>query len=162
MGITHENWGHPASIEGDTCSAFGVEAGKPRFMIFYQPAKHLIGTRKLRGDEKQPVAVKLRTGGAIKGQLLDSDSKPMAGVVVNVRYRDREAEEMDRWIIHKAKQAVTDASGIFSLDELIPHLKFELTFRRGKRRFEREAKPAEAAIQVKPGECRDLGAIKLK
>jgi len=41
-------------------------------------------------------------------------------------------------------------------------LKFELWFHRGKQRFERVSKPAEATIEVKSGLCRDLGAIKLR
>ncbi len=155
-GITDENWHHPVLIEGDSCSAYGVEKDKPRLMIFYHPAKKLIGTRTLRGDEKQPVLVKLRSGGAIKGRLLDADGKPMAGVVVDVRYRDREAEELDRWVIHERKQVVADAQGTFTLDELVPALKLELTFRHGRQRFERETKPADSAIEIKPGECRDL------
>jgi hypothetical protein len=38
----------------------------------------------------------------------------------------------------------------------------ELSFRRGRLRFERERKPVDAVIQAKPGECRDLGTIMLK
>jgi hypothetical protein len=64
--------------------------------------------------------------------------------------------------VHEEKQIVTDADGYFAHDEVIPRFRFELSFRRGRQRFERERKPADTANQVNPGECRDLGAIKLK
>ena len=115
----------------------------------------------LKGDEKQPVAVKLRPVGSIKGRLLDLDGKLLMGVVVDLFYRNQGAY----WIhegIYATKEVVTDATGAFALDELIPELKFELSFQQGKRRFERTPKPAEPTVQVKPGECRDLGTLKLQ
>jgi RNA polymerase sigma factor (sigma-70 family) len=148
-------------LEQDSCPSYHLEAGKPRLMVFCEPNKKLAGTLTLKGDEKQPVVAKLGPAGSIQGRLLDADGKPLAGVEVDLRYRDSEAEEIDQ-IIHEGKQIVTDANGAFTFDELIPRLKFELSIRRGWRRFERETKPADPAILVKPGECRDLGAIKLK
>ncbi len=81
--------------------------------------------------------------------------------MVDVTYRNGEAQKVQQ-TMHATKQIVTDAAGMFALDVLIPELKFELMFRHGKRNFERGAKPAERAIQVKPGECRDLGAVKVR
>ncbi len=105
--------------------------------------------------------VKLGPTGAIKGRLLDTDGKPMAGALLRVMYRETPAGQIHEHI-HRTKQVLTDAAGAFTVDELIPKLVFELSVYRGNRRFEREAKAPESAIQVKPGECRDLGAMKLK
>jgi len=105
--------------------------------------------------------VKLGPTGAIKGRLLDTDGKPMAGALVAVVYREMPAGQIHQHI-HRTKQVVTDAAGSFTVDELIPELMFELAAYRGKLRFEREAITSESAIQIKPGECRDLGSIKLK
>jgi RNA polymerase sigma factor (sigma-70 family) len=148
-------------LKGDSCPVYALEAGKSRLMVFYERGRKLAGMLRLTANEKEPFVAKLGSAGAIRGRLLDADGKPLAGVVVDVRYQDREVEEIHK-IIHEAKQAVTDAAGAFALDELIPGLKFTLSFRRGKQRFEREAKPAEAAVQVKPDQSRDLGEIKLK
>jgi len=152
---------YPIRIKGDTCPAYVVKAGKPRLMIFYQHDRKLAGSLRVTADQKEPVVAKLGPTGTIRGRLLDADGKPLAGVVVDVRYRNGAAQEIHQ-IVHAAKQAVTDASGAFSLDELIPELKFALSFQRGKQRFQREEKADEATMHVKPGECRDLGAIKLK
>ncbi len=155
-----ENEG-PIRINGDVCPVYAVEPGKPRFMVFYEPGRKLAGTLTLKGNEKEPTVAKLVPTGAIRGRLLDSDGKPLAGIVVDVRYQDRAAREIHE-TIHKAKQAVTDADGLFSLDELIPQRRFELSLHHGKHRFKRETKPDDPTVQIESGECRDLGAIKLK
>ena len=56
----------------------------------------------------------------------------------------------------------SDANGAFTLDSLIPGLPFELTFRHGRRNFERIVKSPQAIIEAQSGACRDVGAIKLK
>jgi hypothetical protein len=159
-GLTEESH-YPFGYAHSTCSAYGVQPGKPRLMLFYQQERKLAGTITLKGDEKQPVVVKLKPAGAIKGRLLDADGKPLAGVRVDPRYHHRDADSMHR-ATYSEKQVETDANGGFTLDEMLPGFAFDLSFRRGTQRFEREAKPAEATIQVKPGESRDLGDIRTK
>jgi hypothetical protein len=160
-GISSRTRYRAIRLANSFCPVYHLEAGQPRLLVFYEPRRKLAGIRTLKADEKQPIVVKLGLAGALKGRLLDADGKPLAGAEVDLHYRDREAEEIE-WAIHEGKQVVTDASGAFAFDELIPEMKIQLTFRRGRRRFEREPKPVEAAIVVKPGECRDLGAINVR
>ncbi len=162
-GLSAENWRPPVPIKGDSCSAYGVEPGKPRLMVFYEPNNKLAGVRTLKGDEKPPIAVKLGPMGSMKGRLLDADGKPLAGVAVVVGYRDREAEEVHQ-VIHKTKLVVSDANGAFAFDELIPDRKFYVaSLHRGKRLVEEGAtRQKPIAHEVKSGECRDVGALKLK
>jgi RNA polymerase sigma factor (sigma-70 family) len=148
-------------IERANCPVYSLEQRKPRLLIFYEPRRKIVGWLRLQGDERGPVVVKLGPMGAIKGRLLAPDGKPMAGALVGINYREMSAGQIHQQI-HLAKQVVTDAAGSFTADGLIPELMFELSAYRGKRQFEREEKTPEAAIQVKPGECRDVGAIKLK
>ncbi len=161
-GISAENW-HPAVQIADRCSVYGVEAGKPRLMVFYEAAKKLAGTLTLKGNEKQPVAVKLGPTGALKGRLLDTDGKPLAATAVEIQYRDREADEINK-VFSKTKQVVTDANGAFALEGLIPEREFLVfSIRRGKPLVEEGSKPRDPIVhRVKPGETVDLGAIKLK
>jgi RNA polymerase sigma factor (sigma-70 family) len=151
----------PVWIDRSSCPVYSLEQRKPRLLTFYEPKKKIIGSRRLQGDEKGPVVVKLGPTGAIKGRLLDTDGKPMAGALVGVMYREMSAGQIHQHI-HRTKQVATDAAGSFTVDELIPELMFELSAYRGKRRFEREAKTPKSAIQVKPGECRDLGETRMK
>jgi hypothetical protein len=121
-----------------------------------------VGTRMLKADEKEPAVVKLGPPGALKGRLLDTDGKPLAGVIVDLLYPDRAAQSTHEEI-YDAKQIVTDANGAFTVDTVIPELRFELAFPVSKRReFEPAVRSAKAPFQVKPGECRDVGAITLK
>ncbi len=151
----------PIQCDQAECSAYQVEAGKPRLLVFFHPVRKLVGTLTVKGGEKAPVVAKLGPAGSIKGRLLGADGKALAGVEVDVQYSQNAASAVHN-VIHRAKQIVTDSNGAFAFDELIPELKFKLTFRHGRRRFERQAKPADTRSQVKAGECRDLGAIKLK
>jgi RNA polymerase sigma factor (sigma-70 family) len=152
---------HPARrIEQASCLFYG-ELDEPKLLVFYHPDKKLVGTRRLKEDEKGPIAVKLGPMASIAGRLLNPDGKPLANIAVELRYRDREAEIIHD-VIQESKRLVTDANGGFAFDAVIPSLKFELAFGRGIRRFERETKRGAASRQVEPDERRDLGAIKLK
>jgi RNA polymerase sigma factor (sigma-70 family) len=160
-GSSPQDWYPPIQCKDAECSAYQIQPGKPRLLVFFHKERKLAAALTLKGDEKPPVVAKLGPAGAIKGRLLDADGKPLAGVALALDYRDRAAGEI-HGIVHESKHVVTDAAGAFALDELVPEVKFTLSFRSGRRRFEHETKPADPAIQVKAGEVRDLGAIKLK
>ncbi len=160
-GLNRQDWHSPIQCEKAECSVYQLEPGKPRLLVFYHAQRKLFGTLALKGDENPPVVAKLASPGAIKGQLLDADGKPLVGVVIDVYYRQRVASEIHEHA-HRAKQIVTDRKGAFLFDDLIPEQKFELAFHRGKRKFERTPKRVNSAMEVKAGECRDLGPINLK
>jgi RNA polymerase sigma factor (sigma-70 family) len=150
--------------ESSDRSLWGDAGGKPVRIIFYQAERRLTGTLTLKGEEKQPVSVKLGPAAAIKGRLLDAEGKLLADMVVEMRYRDRAAEKLHNIIQHNEEKGpiLTDATGAFAYDDVIPDMKFELTFRPSKRGSEREMKADIPAIEVKPGERRDLGAVRVK
>jgi len=162
-GISPENWHRAVHIKEDCCSAYGVEPGKSRLLVFYQPDKKLAGTMMLKGDEKAPIVAKLGPMGAIKGRLLGPDGKPLASVVVEIGYWDREAEEVFE-VIRKTKAVVTDAAGAFTFTELIPGRKFSVVSLHRRKRLVEEGSTRRKPIihEVNAGECRDLGTIKVK
>ncbi len=160
-GFSPENWHNAIRCDKAECPVYQLEPGKPRLIVFFHPARKLTGILTLKGDEKTPVVAKLAAPAAIKARLLDADGKPLPGVVIDVHYRQRVASEIHKEV-YRAKQIVTDAKGAFLFEDLIPEQKFELSFHRGKRKFERTPKLVNSAIEVKAGECRDLGAIKVK
>jgi RNA polymerase sigma factor (sigma-70 family) len=162
-GLHPKPWMPALRIEDDSCSAYEVKADKPRLLVFYQPEKKLAGTRMLRGDEKQPVLVKLGPAGAIGGRLLDRDGKPLARIMVQILYRDRAAQQVHR-VISEAQEVVTDTTGAFRFDGLIPNLKFAIySLQHGKTLLEDGSKPRDFILHaVKAGETLDLGTIKLK
>ncbi len=161
-GSSFAEWYPPLKCEKAECMVYAVEPGKSRLMVFYHPERKLVATLTLKGDEKPPVVVKLGPAGSIKGRLLDADGKPLAGVTVGVHFRQRVVSEIDHIISHDAKQCITDADGIFTIDELIPEQKFELSFQLGRRKLERTPKLVNPAIEIKSGHTHDLGSIKVK
>jgi hypothetical protein len=162
-GSSPQDWHSPPTVhckEAD-CTVYEIEPGKPRLLVFYHAERKLFGTLTLKRDEIAPVVAKFGPAGSIEGRLLDAEGKPLAGMVVDVHYQQKATSEIHK-IVPKAKQVVTDATGAFTLADLIPEQKFVLSFSHGKRKFERRTKPTDAMILVKPGECRNLGAIELR
>lgn len=85
----------PVRIDEDSCSAYGVQAGKSRHMVFFHAERKIDCALTLTGSEKQPIVVELRPMGSVKGLLLDPEGKPLAEIVVNVSYRDPWAYGVD-------------------------------------------------------------------
>src|SRR5262249_11847037 len=136
-----------------------TRGGSPRLMVFYEPTKKLFGTLALKGDEKEPATVTLGPGGSVTGRLLGEDGKPLSGVTVRLYHRDRVAEEIHDYA-HRAVLVETDADGNFRIDDVVPGLKFNLSFRRGKQSFEPAGKLED--LTAEPGKPTDAGTIKLK
>ncbi len=154
-------WGALSQIEADSCTIYDDADKKSRLLILYEPRRKLAGTLTLKAGEKLPTAVTLRPTGSVKGRLLDADGKPLAGLVVEPRYRDSVANVMQSRV-HEGRVIASDAAGDFTLENLIPGLNFDLTFRKGRRDFGSVTKSADTVIEVKPGECLELGTIQLK
>jgi RNA polymerase sigma factor (sigma-70 family) len=139
----------------DTCPVYELDPSRPRRLVFSEPSRKLAGTRALKGDEQQPLVVRLGVTGAVEGKLQDEAGRPLVGIEIDIHYRDPEAAEID-WAIHEGKQVVTDQAGAFRLEEVIPGLPFELAYRHGRRRLE----PQPQVLELKSGECQNLGTSK--
>src|SRR5262249_25409152 len=64
----------------------GVRPGEPRALFFCHPEKKLAGVVRLRGDEKEPLTVRLESLGALTGRVVDADGRPWPGLKVSARY----------------------------------------------------------------------------
>jgi hypothetical protein len=159
-GISPDATYPPTLLEGDSCFAYDLE-GKPRLMVFYEPTKKLFGKLTLKGDEKEPLTVKLGPGSAVKGRLVGEDGKPLAGVTVSLHHPDRERAEVLRDHIHRLRPVTTDADGEFQSTDVIPGVKFVLLFSRGETKFAPVTKGA-AVRTAEPGKTTDMGELKLK
>ena len=158
-GIGPLDFYQPVQVNTDTCSAFHLKSGKPRLMVFFEPTKNLVGTLRLKGEEKEPATVKLGQPGKLKGRLLDEGGRPMARVVVDLLFPDRTAAEI-HGEIYRATVVETDADGRFEFNSVIPDLKFSLWWTQGKRRFEPVTKIERLSVEA--GAVLDFGDIKLK
>jgi 5-hydroxyisourate hydrolase-like protein (transthyretin family) len=160
-GMSPDSSWRPERIADTSCQAYGVEPGKPRLMVFHEPSRKLFGTLRLGGDEKGPDVVRLGPGGRLKGCLTSADGKPLAGVRVEVHYRDRQAAEVHEHV-HRATQVVTDAGGSFVIDDLIPGPGFHLYFWKGRHEYGNVKKATDKTLRVKAGETLDLGELKVR
>jgi RNA polymerase sigma factor (sigma-70 family) len=158
-GINGDEANWPLRLEKETCAAYDLQPGKPRLMVFFEPATKLLGTLAFKGDEKEAAVVTLGAAGVVKGRLVGEDGKPLVGVVVNLHFPERTAAQIHDHI-HRAKLVETDSAGAFQIDEVIPGPKFSLWFKQGVRFFEPFVQMDDSSVQA--GATLDVGEIKLK
>jgi hypothetical protein len=128
--------------------------------VLFEPARKLAVVLKWSENDKLPAEVALRPSGSVKGRLLGEDGKPLAGVAVDLDYKDRPAEEIHK-IARAFLQAVTGPDGSFTIEPVLPELPYQLSLKRGRKQFTPATKPA-APLAVAPGETKDLGDIAVK
>jgi RNA polymerase sigma factor (sigma-70 family) len=150
----------PLHTETDTWLAQGVaESGKPRHLIFYERKKKLFAMLTLQGNEKGPVAVRLRPCAAVRGRVVDENGKPANGVNVNLTYFDGECWRMHVFI-HGARPVLTDKGGAFRIDEVIPGIDFQLWHRPAAKR-DGYGRLLVGKVKGEPGRTTDLKDIRL-
>ncbi|HEV3385749.1 MAG TPA: carboxypeptidase-like regulatory domain-containing protein [Gemmata sp.] len=157
-GIGSDDWHRPMEVKGDTTTAYHLE-GQPRLMVFHEPKRKLFGTLSLKGDEKEPATVTLGPGGTVTGRVIGEDGKPMAGVAIRLYHRVRTVDEVHDYV-HELRVIETDAEGKFRIDDVVPGVKFSLTFSRGMQQFELATKATD--LKAEPGKSIDAGELKLK
>jgi RNA polymerase sigma factor (sigma-70 family) len=146
--------------ETDSWVTHGVaESGQPRRVVFYEPSKKLFARLTLKSDDKGPVAVRLLPCGVVRGTVVDGAGKPVSGVNVNLCYNDGNFMNVHAFV-HGADQVVTDASGTFIVDEVIPGLEFQLWRRYASKRSGYGQGLVDKA-KVESGRTTDLGKLKL-
>ncbi|MGH7173873.1 MAG: sigma-70 family RNA polymerase sigma factor, partial [Gemmataceae bacterium] len=113
-------WGRRTfTIRDATCTIFALDPKKPRRLVFLHAQRKLAGMLMLRGDEKEPVIVRLGRTGAVKGRVLDRDGQPLAGADINVVVSDPTGFELYR----EAKQRPTvrtGKDGRFRVEGMVP------------------------------------------
>ncbi len=150
----------PIRTETDSWLARGVaESGEARGLVLYEPGKKLFATLTLKKDEKGPVVVRLLPCGAVRGTVIDGAGKPVSGVNVNLCYYDGIFMRVHAFV-HGADQVVTDASGTFVIDEVIPGIEFQL-WRRYASKRSGYGKELIHSAKVESGRTTDLGKLKL-
>ncbi len=138
-----------------TTTVFALNHEKPRTLTVYHPERSLAGTVTIRGDEKEPVVVKLGTVGKVIGRLVEVDGSPLAGAQVSISPRSPTCGELYRKASPVGTPVLTDKDGRFTLSGVIPGISFSLRTRRGQDQF--RGNPRIGWRQLKSGESLDLG-----
>jgi hypothetical protein len=153
-------WPITFKLNQATATVFALDPAKPRRLLFVHPQKNLGATAVVRGDEKEPVVVKLGPLGAVTGRLLDTDGSPLGGARVVLAFPDRIASELYRYLDRTSPVIQTDKEGKFTLPGIVPNVKFQLQTNIGNTYFVGE--PRIGAHEVTAGKTLDLGERKLK
>ncbi len=127
--------------------------GQDRQLVFHHPQKNLGKALQLRGDEQEPLTVRLKPLGALCGRMLTPTGQPLPGLTVLAAVGPGG---------HKVT-ATTDKEGKFRVDGLLPGMRYLLVAGYGdpeKRSTIRVYR--EEGLTVEAGKTKDLGDLKGK
>jgi RNA polymerase sigma factor (sigma-70 family) len=152
-------WPITLTIQDATCTIFALDPKKPRRLLFLHAERNLVGALTLRGDEKEPVVVRLRRANPVIGRLLTSDGQPLAGADIYLNWADFAGSELYGGP-QKRPRVRTDKDGRFRFEGIVPELKFTLGIIRGETIFLGD--PPIGVKRVKSNETLDLGDVRVK
>jgi hypothetical protein len=92
-------------------TVFALDPERPRTLFFLHPEKKLGGQVTLRGDEKEPVLVKLSPLGTVTARFTDVDGVPLAGAEVSLNCPNRIASELYRHLDRTMPPVKADKEG---------------------------------------------------
>jgi hypothetical protein len=140
----------------------GVGPGRPRLLQFHDARKNLAGSLVIRGDEKEPLTVKLVPAAVVTGRVVTQDGEPMPeGYITTTRGSSRPGTSggLDRGTLEHSIRL--DKDGKFRVTGLAPGLKYRFLLRKGA--YVHSLGGAAAGdLTFKPGETRDLGDVSVK
>jgi protocatechuate 3,4-dioxygenase beta subunit len=138
-------------------TAVGLQANRPRRLVFLHQGQALAGTVLVRGDEKGPVTVRLGPWGSVTGRLVATDGLPRAGADL-LFISGGEGDDPSRGS-HPTRSFTTDQNGKFHIDGLVPGLRYILVVQEDgiqRVRLVREN------LTVQAGERKDLGDVEAR
>jgi hypothetical protein len=148
------------SLKSASCLVYALDPPKPRQLLLLHPERELGAGVTLRGDEKEPLSVRLRRTGIVTGRLLNSEGQPIGGAFVIAVHSGRAGNELGKQLRNRFDLPRTDAKGQFRLRGIVPGLKFELRIAKGQQGLEPEARLDEKVLEE--GKTLDLGDLRMK
>jgi RNA polymerase sigma factor (sigma-70 family) len=158
-GMT-ELWPITFTAKQAECTIYALDGIHQRHVVFYHRERKLGGHVIVRGDEKDPVTVRLQPLGTVTGRLLDPDGQPLAGVEVSLNMPLSAESDLFRYLNAQREPVKTDKDGRFRLEGVLPKLIFQLSLRQGRTYYQGE--PKIGFKQVGPGQTLDLGEVRVK
>ncbi|HMF14394.1 MAG TPA: carboxypeptidase-like regulatory domain-containing protein, partial [Gemmataceae bacterium] len=158
-GMT-ELWPMTFALKKAEGTIYALDGKRQRHVVFYHRERKLGGHVIVRGDEKEPVTVRLELLGTVTGRLLDLDGQPISGVEVSLSMPLRAESELFRYLDAQREPVKTDKDGRFRLEGVLPRLIFQLSLHQGRTYFTGD--PKIGTKQVGPGKTLDLGDVRVK
>jgi RNA polymerase sigma factor (sigma-70 family) len=146
------------------CTIVALDPHQPRKVIFYHPKRRLAGTLLVRGDEKQPLTVRLTPTGTVTGCIKDADGQPLQGAEIDIgAFGQPISPNLNYLYVHLKFTGLpvrTDKQGRFVLEAVVPDEKFALGIRRLGAYL--DGGPRTRGLQIKTSQTLDLGDIRVK
>jgi protocatechuate 3,4-dioxygenase beta subunit len=153
----------PVRLKDAAFTAVALDPETPRDVLFVHLERKLAGRLTVRGDQPEPLTVKLEPWGALTGRLVDADGQPLAGVRVSAVYVYGFVHVPVAWMEPHPEEIRTDRDGRFRVERLIPGLKATLGASAGKSFLLLGDSPrGQIQITVMAGETRELGDVRAR
>jgi RNA polymerase sigma factor (sigma-70 family) len=130
-----------------------------RSVVAVHAEKKLSGSVVVRGNEKEPVVLRMDRWGAVTGRVVDKDGDPIPGAEVHLFYNDRPGTGQLYSRLNRGKAANTDAAGRFRMDVPFTGIEFRLWMQHRKVQGIHQL---PGGITVKAGETKALEDIVVK
>jgi hypothetical protein len=124
----------------------GLGPGERRVLQVVHAGKKLAGWLQLRGDEKDPIRVRLEPWGSVTGRLVAPDGMPMTNVSVGAGLQ----------------RVQPGKDGKFRIDRLAPGMTYGLSVIKEPSYSLEIINKGTDNLKVRPGETKDLGDIEVK
>jgi RNA polymerase sigma factor (sigma-70 family) len=141
-----EGWS--LTLKSASFTVRGLHPGRTHQLFFYSKEKNLGRYLELRGDQSEPLEIKLEPCGAVTGRLVDKAGKPIGGTVL---YICRQGFP-PFW--PGSFEVKTNADGSFRAEGLVPGQKYGLT-----RNLSNIADTLPREIVVESGKKKELGDL---
>lgn len=124
-----------------------------RILVFYHPGRKLSGLVEVKANDSGPLRAKLQPWGTITGRMVKVDGTPIAEAHLDgYGYHTKEKKKN----LDVPGRITTGKDGRFTIDGLIPGEHYEYWLRTQNRYVQ-----AISHIDVKPGEMKDLGDVRV-
>jgi RNA polymerase sigma factor (sigma-70 family) len=128
----------------------GFNPRHPCDIVFQYPEKGLVGAAHPPKKNGGSVNVRMGTGAAVTGRLIDADGRPRTGVRLAVSFRPK---GWGSWYNYSPKPTRTDRKGRFRIAALLPDYEFRLSDGKGE---------VPLGGGLRSGKAKDLGDLRMK
>jgi RNA polymerase sigma factor (sigma-70 family) len=171
--------GGAQKLETGSFKVGGLRPGEPRALFFLHSEKKFARLQKIRGNEKEPLTVRLEPLGTLTGRVVDANGRPWPGLKVSARYNINELEsarvaakdyddlpwellyEYPSWSKVINREGTTDAEGRFRIEDLVPGLAYDLAANTGQGEGGVPV-ATRGELAIESGKAKDVGDLKSK
>jgi RNA polymerase sigma factor (sigma-70 family) len=146
VGITAHGLTYRGSqtLKTESFTVQGLNPRRSRQLVFQDKEKRLGACLVLKGDESQPLVIKLQPCGSVTGRIVDPDGQPVAGLDIRIHHASL-------WTPQPNLHVTTGKDGRFRAEGLVAGAKYRVM----EASYPALLRPQE--VEVEPGKNEELG-----